>query len=156
MAFGGSGSRRVTEGAYCSSCFAMTCVAWKVPSDANVPSTTAPAPSRRSDGGAPGPDDAHARRAVRQDEAQVARLRVVAKAAGLDLSTEPRRGAGRDVSIARLGRREVIHGRAREVLHRDEADEDRGGEHRDQQDAARSHALSYVCFPHLHGAGAAR
>ncbi len=42
-------------GAYCSSCFAMTCVAWNVPSAANVPSTTAPAPSRSSAGGAPVP-----------------------------------------------------------------------------------------------------
>src|SRR6266849_201987 len=42
-------------GAYRSSCFAITCVARNVPSVANVPSTTAPAPSRSSAGGAPEP-----------------------------------------------------------------------------------------------------
>ena len=55
-----------------------------------------------------------------------------------------------DAALTRLRRGEVVDRRAREVLHRDEADEDRGGEHRDQQDAARSHGLN------CHGAGGER
>src|SRR5438128_1582706 len=83
------------------------------------------------------PDHRDARGPVADDEPQVPSRGVVAQRARLDLPTEARRLTRWDLPITRLARGQVVHGRAREVLGREGADDHGGPERRDQQDAPR-------------------